>query len=103
MRRAGHGIFVDAHIGGKKARHEFALVAVDRAQVGVRASKNERPWPTVQKLLSELSFHLSAAQVGITISSLIFGFIAAALIIAGIEWMGWWPDWATAEKLPRWP
>ena len=34
---------------------------------------------------------------------LIFGFIAAALIIAGIEWMVWWPDWATAEKLPRWP
>ena len=56
---------------------EFALVAVDRAQVGVRASRNEKPWPTVQKLLSELSFHLSAAQVGITISSLIFGFLAA--------------------------
>jgi len=58
---------------------EFALVAVDRSQVGVRASRNERPWPTVQKLLSELSFHLSAAQVGITISSLIFGFIAAPI------------------------
>lgn len=58
---------------------EFALVAVDRAQVSVRASRNERPWPTVQKLVSELSFHLSAAQVGITISSLIFGFIARPL------------------------
>jgi len=56
---------------------EFALVAVDRAQVSVRASRSEKPWPTVQQLLSELSFHLSAAQVGITISSLIFGFIAA--------------------------
>lgn len=56
---------------------EFALVAVDRAQVAVRASEHKRPWPTVQKLLSELSFHLSAAQFGITISSLIFGFIAA--------------------------
>ena len=56
---------------------EFALVAVDRAQVALRASRGEKPWPTVQKLLTELSFHLSAAQVGITISSLIFGFIAA--------------------------
>lgn len=56
---------------------EFALVAVDRAQVAVRASEGEKPWPRVQKLLTELSFHLSAAQVGITISSLIFGFLAA--------------------------
>ena len=56
---------------------EFALVAVDRSQVRVRASRDEKPWPVVQKLLSELSFHLSAAQVGITISSLIFGFLAA--------------------------
>ena len=56
---------------------EFALVAVDRAQVAVHASEARKPWPTVQKLLAELSFHLSAAQVGITISSLIFGFLAA--------------------------
>lgn len=56
---------------------EFALVAVDRAQVSLRASRNERTWVKVQSLLSELSLHLSAAQVGITISSLIFGFLAA--------------------------
>jgi len=58
---------------------EFALVAVDRAQVSVRASARESPWPTVSRLLGELSFHLSAAQVGITISSLIFGFLTAPL------------------------
>lgn len=56
---------------------EFALVAVDRSQVGVRAGRGEKPWPRVQTLLGELSFHLSAAQLGITISSLIFGFLAA--------------------------
>jgi CBS domain containing-hemolysin-like protein len=56
---------------------EFALVAVDRSQVAVRTSRDEAPWPIVQKLLSELSFHLSAAQVGITISSLILGFLTA--------------------------
>tara|TARA_R110002049_G_scaffold23545_10_gene83727 strand:+ start:117384 stop:117557 length:174 start_codon:yes stop_codon:yes gene_type:complete len=32
---------------------------------------------------------------------LVFGVIALALIIGGIEWMGWWPDWATAERIPR--
>lgn len=32
---------------------------------------------------------------------LVFGAIVLALIIVGIEWMGWWPDWATSERLPR--
>lgn len=54
-------------------------MAVDRAQVKVRADAGQRPWPTVEKLLSELSFHLSAAQVGITISTLIFGAMVAPL------------------------
>ncbi len=35
----------------------------------------------------------SAARV-----KLVFGLIAVALVIYGIEWMGWWPDWATAER-----
>jgi len=55
---------------------EFALVAVDRSQVSVRAANGEKPWPTVLDLLREISFHLSAAQVGITISSLIFGYLS---------------------------
>ncbi len=32
---------------------------------------------------------------------LVFGIIALAAIIVGIEWMGWWPDWAKAERMPR--
>ena len=32
---------------------------------------------------------------------LVFGIIVLALVIVGIEWMGWWPDWATAERIPR--
>lgn len=54
-------------------------MAVDRSQVRVRAEAGQRPWPTVEKLLSELSFHLSAAQVGITISTLVFGAMVAPL------------------------
>ncbi|MEW9920786.1 hypothetical protein AB2B41_14315 [Marimonas sp. MJW-29] len=38
----------------------------------------------------------SAARV-----KLVFGVIALAALIWGIEWMGWWPDWATAERIPR--
>ena len=38
----------------------------------------------------------SAARV-----KLVFGIIAVAAAIWGIEWMGWWPEWATAERIPR--
>lgn len=38
----------------------------------------------------------SAARV-----KLVFGIIAFAILVVGIEWMGWWPDWATAERVPR--
>ena len=32
---------------------------------------------------------------------LVFGIIALAGVIWGIEALGYWPDWATAERLPR--
>jgi len=31
----------------------------------------------------------------------VFAIIAAALAIGLIEWLGYWPDWATAERIPR--
>ncbi|MDG1167995.1 MAG: hypothetical protein P8N14_02265 [Sulfitobacter sp.] len=31
----------------------------------------------------------------------VFAIIALAAVIWGIEWIGWWPDWATAERFPR--
>ena len=32
---------------------------------------------------------------------LVFGVIALAALIWGIEWMGWWPEWASTERIPR--
>ncbi|NUH64141.1 hypothetical protein HTT03_02335 [Sulfitobacter sp. S0837] len=32
---------------------------------------------------------------------LVFAVIAATLAIGLIEWLGYWPDWATAERVPR--
>jgi predicted acyltransferase len=32
---------------------------------------------------------------------LVFAVIAAALVVVGLEWLGLWPDWAQAERIPR--
>jgi hypothetical protein len=32
---------------------------------------------------------------------LIFGVIALALLVVGLERFGFWPDWARAERIPR--
>jgi len=32
---------------------------------------------------------------------LVFAVVAICLVIVGLEWMGWWPDWATTERMPR--
>ncbi len=32
---------------------------------------------------------------------LVFGVIVLALLIGGIEWLGYWPEWASAERIPR--
>ncbi len=30
---------------------------------------------------------------------LVFGIVAFCITLAIIEWLGFWPDWATAERL----
>lgn len=32
---------------------------------------------------------------------LVFAIVAVCLVVAGVEWLGLWPDWATADKLRR--
>ncbi|CAM3149083.1 hypothetical protein PANO111632_05255 [Paracoccus nototheniae] len=34
---------------------------------------------------------------------MVFGIIAVGLIIAGVEMLGYWPEWATMERQPRFP
>lgn len=58
---------------------EFALVVVDRGRVNIDAGAGKRPWPTVQKLINNLSFNLSGAQFGITVTSLLIGYIGEEL------------------------
>lgn len=64
---AGTALFVAA---------EFSLVSVDRRQVEQAAEAGDQRAAAVGKAVRELSRQLSAAQVGITLTALVVGFIA---------------------------
>jgi CBS domain containing-hemolysin-like protein len=64
---AGNAFFVAA---------EFALVTVDRAEIDRRADVGDRRARTVRQAVRELSFQLSGAQLGITITALLTGYLA---------------------------
>jgi CBS domain containing-hemolysin-like protein len=73
---AANGVFVAA---------EFALVAVDRSRIDLDAEAGGRRARMVRSLLRRLSFHLSGAQLGITVTSLVVGFVAEPTIAAVLE------------------
>jgi CBS domain containing-hemolysin-like protein len=64
---AGNAFFVVA---------EFSLVTVDRAAVDQAVAEGDRTARTVREALRELSFQLSGAQLGITITALLTGYLA---------------------------
>lgn len=64
---------------------EFALVAVDRTRVDRRAEEGGRRARIAQGLLTQLSFNLSGAQFGITVTSLLIGLLAEPAIAQLIE------------------
>ncbi len=59
---------------------EFALVAVDRAKVETDAESGRRRARIAKGLIGHLSFHLSGAQLGITVTSLLIGLLAEPAI-----------------------
>ncbi len=64
---AGNAFFVAA---------EFGLVTVDRSQIQQRVKDGDRGARAVQRALRELSFQLSGAQLGITLTALLTGYLA---------------------------
>ncbi len=64
---------------------EFALVAVDRTRVETDAAAGSRRARATLGALRRLSFHLSGAQLGITVTSLIVGFIAEPTVAEALE------------------
>jgi CBS domain containing-hemolysin-like protein len=63
---------------------EFAYVAVDRNALKELASTGDEPAQRALKVTSRLSFTLSAAQFGITVTALLVGYISEPLVGAGI-------------------
>lgn len=64
---------------------EFALVAVDPNRVEFAAAEGGRRARIARGLLARLSFHLSGAQLGITVTSLLVGIVAEPAIAHLLE------------------
>ncbi|MGB7861183.1 MAG: hemolysin family protein [Acidimicrobiia bacterium] len=71
---------------------EFALVTVERSRVSRLAEEGDRRARRILIGLTKLSFHLSGAQLGITLSSLVLGLVAeqtlGAVVGPILEWVG---------------
>ncbi len=85
-RRAGGERHIDIALGllavlvlilacGFYVAGEFALVAIDRTKIETLAEGGDRKASGVMAALKTLSFQLSGAQLGITVTSLMIGFI----------------------------
>ncbi|HET9260318.1 MAG TPA: hemolysin family protein, partial [Acidimicrobiia bacterium] len=74
---------------------EFSLVTVERSRVARRAGEGDRGAKRVLGGLSRLSFHLSGAQLGITVSSLVLGLIVEEAFSPLIEPVLGWFDVST--------
>lgn len=64
---------------------EFAIVAVDRSSVERRSREGDRVAGRILDSLRNLSFELSGAQLGITVTSLILGAVAEPTIAAVLD------------------
>ena len=71
-----HGFFVAG---------EFGIVAIDRNKVEQRANEGDARAGSVLRALKTLSFQLSGAQLGITITSLLVGFLIEPSIAPLLE------------------
>jgi len=71
---------------------EFALVASRRTRIEEMARQGDRKAKTVQSALQDLYRQLSAAQLGITLASILLGYVAEDTIAVALH--GWF------ERLP---
>ncbi|MDX1450634.1 MAG: hemolysin family protein, partial [Acidimicrobiia bacterium] len=72
-------------INGFFVAGEFALVAVNRSRVDRLAEEGDRRATRLRERLRDLSFELSGAQLGITITSLVLGAVAEPTVARVLE------------------
>jgi CBS domain containing-hemolysin-like protein len=83
---AGLGLILVLTVAtGYFVSQEFAYVAVDRSRLKTRAEDGDPAAARALKVTSRLSFVLSGAQVGITITALLVGYFAEPYLGAGLE------------------
>ena len=70
---------------------EFALVSLDRAELEARQSRGERGLGLVISGLRRTSTHLSSAQLGITLTTLLTGFIMEPAVVTIVS--PWFTPW----------
>jgi CBS domain containing-hemolysin-like protein len=73
---AGNAFFVAA---------EFSLITVDRAAVDQMARRGDKGARTIRRAQRELSFQLSGAQLGITMTALLTGYLAEPALASLFE------------------
>jgi CBS domain containing-hemolysin-like protein len=71
-----NGVFVAA---------EFSFVAVDRGRIEAMSAKGNVGARFVERILHRLAFYLSGTQLGVTVTSLLIGFIAEPTVAALFE------------------
>jgi CBS domain containing-hemolysin-like protein len=67
-------------VTGYFVAQEFAYMAVDRAQLGARAAAGDAAAKRALAITRRTSFMLSGAQLGITVTGLLVGYVAEPLI-----------------------
>lgn len=79
------GVFVLTLGTGYFVAQEFAYVSADRLALAREAERGDRGAARALRVLERLSFMLSGAQLGITVTGLVVGFIAEPSVSALLE------------------
>ncbi len=91
LKLAATGVFIG--LNGFFVAAEFALVKARSTRIEALAESGSASAQTVKRILGNINLYLSACQLGITIASLILGWLAepavASLIFMGAEALGY--------------
>ncbi|GAA5166700.1 hemolysin family protein [Ornithinimicrobium tianjinense] len=77
-------ILVLTLLTGYFVAQEFAYVSVDRGRLRALADEGDRAAQRALRITSRLSFTLSGAQLGITVTALLVGYLGEELLVRGL-------------------